>query len=130
MSDCRNSPRIDVVLYQSKESARSDNMPEQITSSVEALEGEAEKILAEAKARASGILLQAKEEARKILSSQLPLDQVKTESDKTVSKARAEADKKIKDSEKKAAEIRSNADKKIKELTELVVNIVRGEKSA
>jgi hypothetical protein len=43
-----------------------------------------------------------------------------------VSKARVEADKKIKDSEKKAAEISINADKKVKEVTELVVNIVRG----
>jgi vacuolar-type H+-ATPase subunit H len=101
-------------------------MPEEITSSVEALEVEAEKILAEAKTRANEILLEAKEEAKKILSSQLPLDEVKTECDKIVNKARAEADGKIKDSEKKAAEVSINADKKIKELTELVVNIVRG----
>jgi vacuolar-type H+-ATPase subunit H len=101
-------------------------MPKEITNSVEALEVEAEKILAEARNKASEILLEAKEEATKILSSQLPLDEVKTEYDKIVSKARAEADEKIKDSEKKAAEISINADRKVKELTELVVNIVKG----
>jgi cell division septum initiation protein DivIVA len=101
-------------------------MTKEITSNVEALEGEAEKILAEAKTRASAILLKSKEEAKRMLSSQLPLNEIKTECDKIVSKARVEADKKIKDSEKKAAEISINADKKIKELTELVVNIVRG----
>ena len=101
-------------------------MPEEITSSVEALEVEAEKILAEAKTRASEIVLEAKEEAKKMLSSQLPLDDVKTEYEKIVSKARAEADKKIKDSGERAAEININADKKVKEITELVVNIVRG----
>ena len=101
-------------------------MPEEITSSVEALEVEAEKILAEAKTRASEIVLEAKEEAKKMLSSQLPLDDVKTECEKIVSKARAEADKKIKDSGERAAEININADKKVKEITELVVNIVRG----
>lgn len=105
-------------------------MPQEITNSVEALEGEAEKVLAQAKASASEILIEAKEEAKKILSSQLPLDQVKTECDKIVSKARAEADRKIKDSEKQAAEISSHADKNTKELTELVVNIVRGKKLA
>ena len=101
-------------------------MAKEITSNVEALEGEAEKILAEAKTRASAILLESKEEAKKIISSQLPLDEIKTECDKIVSKARAEADEKIKDSEKKAAEISINADKKVKKITELVVNIVRG----
>ena len=101
-------------------------MAKEITGSVEAIEGEAEKILAEARTRASEILLEAKEEAKKILSSQLPLNEMKTECDKIVSKARAEADEKIKDSEKKAAEISITADKKVKELTELVVNIVRG----
>jgi vacuolar-type H+-ATPase subunit H len=101
-------------------------MPEEMTTDVEALEAKAEKILAEAKARASEIVLEAKEEARKMLSSQLPLDEVKAESEKIVSKAQAEADTKIKDAENSAAEISINADKKVKEITELVVNIVKG----
>jgi vacuolar-type H+-ATPase subunit H len=101
-------------------------MPEQIASSVEALEAEAEKILSEAKTRASKIIIEAKEEAKKMLSSQLPLDEVKTESEKIVSKAKAEADKKIRDAEKGAAEIDVNADKRVKEITELVVDIVKG----
>ncbi len=105
-------------------------MAKEITSSVEALEGEAEKILARAKTRAGEILLEAREEARRVLSSQLPLDQVKTEADRIVSKARAEAQSKIRDSERQAAQISISADKKIEELTKLVVNIVRGERVA
>jgi len=101
-------------------------MREEFTSSVEAMEVAAERILEEARITANGIIIEAKEEAKKILSSQLPLDKVKTEYDKTVSKARAEADDKIKDSEKTAAEISINADRKVKEITERVVNIVRG----
>jgi vacuolar-type H+-ATPase subunit H len=101
-------------------------MAKEITSNVEALEVEAEKILEEARTRANQILLEAREETKKMLSSQLPLEAVQTECDKIVSKARAEADEKIKDSEKKAAEIGINADKKVKEITELLVNIVRG----
>jgi len=102
-------------------------MAREIITNVEALEVEAERILAEAKTRASEIILQAKEEANKILSSPLPLDAVKTECDTIVSKARVEADKKIKDSEKQAAEMSANADKKVKEITERFVNIVRGQ---
>jgi vacuolar-type H+-ATPase subunit H len=101
-------------------------MDKEITNSVEALEGEAEKILEEARNRASEILLEAREEAKKIVSSQLSLDETKTECDSIVSKARTGADEKIKGSEKKAAEIGINTDKKVKELTELVVNIVTG----
>ena len=101
-------------------------MREELTNSVEAMEIAAEKMLEEARITANGILIEAKEEANKILSSELPLDEVKTEYDKIVSKARAEADDKIKDAEKTAAEIRINADRKVKEITELVVNIVTG----
>lgn len=123
---CGNSLRAGVVKWQPKELSRSSDMPEEITSNVEALEAEAEKILAEAKTRASEIVLQAKEEARKMLSSQLPLDEVNTECEQIVSKAKAEADGRIKESEKSAAEITITADKKVKELTGLVVDIVRG----
>ena len=101
-------------------------MAKEITNSVEALEVEAEKILEKAKTRASEIFLEAREEAKRILSSPLSLDAVKTEYDRIVSRARAEADEKIRDSEKRAAEIGINADKKVKEITELVVNIVTG----
>jgi len=101
-------------------------MAKEITNSVEALENEAEKILEKAKTRASEIFLEAREEAKKILSSPLPLDALKTEYDRIVSGARAEADEKIRDSEKRAAEIGINADKKVKGITELVVNIVTG----
>jgi vacuolar-type H+-ATPase subunit H len=101
-------------------------MAKEITHDVEALEVEAEKILEEARTRANQILLEAREEAKKILSSQLPLDEVKTECDNIINKARAEADEKIKDSEKKATEIGINTGKKVKELTELMVNIVTG----
>jgi len=101
-------------------------MAKEIANSVEALEVEAEKILEKAKTRASEIFLEAREEAKKILTSPLSLDAVKTEYDRIVSKARAEADEKIRDSEKRAAEIGINADKKVKEITELVVNIVTG----
>ena len=101
-------------------------MPEEITSSVEALEAKAEKILTDAKTRAGDIVLEAKEQAKKMLSSQLPLDEVKAESEKIVRKAQAEADTKIKDAEKSAAEIKANADKRVKDITELVVNIVKG----
>ena len=101
-------------------------MREELTNSVEAMEIAAEKMLQEARITANGILIEAKEEAKKILSSELPLEEARTEYNKIISKARAEADDKIKDAEKTADEISINADRKVKEIMELVVNIVTG----
>ena len=97
-----------------------------IGSSVEATEIEAEKILEEAKAKASEILLKAKEETKTFLSSQLAMDEVKAEYEKIIAKAKVEAEKRIEDSKKKASEVSSKADKKIAEIAEHIVNIVTG----
>jgi len=102
-------------------------MAKEITSSVEALEVEAERILEEAKARANEIILASKDEAKRVLSSELALDEAKAECETIVSKARVEADKRIKESERRSAEISANADKKAKKITDLLVNIVRGQ---
>ena len=101
---------------------------EEITSSVEAIEVEAEKILEEARGRANEILLKAKEETKKILSSELPMDEVKTKCDEIINRARVEAEWKIADSEKKASGISANADKKVEEIVKLMINIITGAK--
>jgi len=101
-------------------------MSEKITDSVEAIEVEAEKILQEARNRANQILLEAKEESKKMLSSPLPLDAIRAECESIVSKARTDADQTIKDSDKKAAETAANAEKKLEETVQLMVNIIAG----
>jgi vacuolar-type H+-ATPase subunit H len=101
-----------------------------ITSSVEATEVEAEKILEEAKTRANEILLKSREEARKIVSSDFPMDEVKTECDGIIHKASMEAEEKIADSVRKASEISTNADKKVAEIVDLIVSIITGAKAA
>ncbi len=101
-----------------------------ITSSVEATEAEAEKILEEAKARANEILLKSREDARKIVSSDLPMAEVKTECDGIINKANMQAEEKIADSVRKASEIGANADKKVAEIVDLIVSIIIGAKAA
>ena len=103
-------------------------MSKEIASSVEAIESEAERILEEARVRANEILLEAREETRRILSAELPMDEVKTECDKIVRKARIESDEKIKASEKKASEVSANAAKKAEGIVDLIVSIVTGAK--
>ena len=103
---------------------------EEITSSVETIEVEAERILEEARSRAKEILLLANEETNKILSSELPMDEVKAECERIIHKARGEADKKVKDSRKKASEIQAEVGNKVDKITERIVSNITGAKLA
>ena len=102
---------------------------EEVTSSVETIEGEAEKILESARSRANEILLKAKDEAKKISSSELPMDEVKKECESIVRKAREEANKKTEASLLESSEVRARADEKVGGVVKRMVNIVIGAKS-
>ena len=99
---------------------------EQIISSIESIENEAEKALEEAKSRANEIILKAREEAGRILSSEMPLDEVKEECEQILSKAGEKEDEKVKESKKTASQIRTSAGKKVDKITERIVNIISG----
>ena len=99
---------------------------EEITSSVETIEIEAEKILEEARNRANEILLKAKEETSKILSSKMPLGEVNRECEQILHEANEEANKKIEESKRKASEIRTDAGRKGEKITERLVSIITG----
>jgi len=100
----------------------------EVASSVEAIEAEAEKILGDARAKVSEILLKAKDESGKILASEMPMEEVKKEYDKIIRETREEADKKIAEAEKKASEIRAGASDKVAATTARIVSIITGAK--
>lgn len=102
---------------------------EEVISSVESIEAEAEKILESARSRANEILLKAKEEANKISSAELPMDEVKTECESIIGKARQEADKKFEASRLESSTVRTRADEKVSQIVDLIVNIITGAKS-
>jgi len=99
---------------------------EEITSSVETIELEAEKTLEEARSRANEIILKAKEESSRILSSAVPLDEVKRECQQIISKARQKANQEVEESKKEASKVRTDAGKKMGKITERIVNIITG----
>lgn len=102
---------------------------EDSTSSVEAIEVEAERLLEEARNKANEILVKAKEETRRILSSELSMGDVEAECKDIERKAQEEADKKVEDARKYASEIKTNAGKKVEEIVGSIVAIVTGAKS-
>jgi len=99
---------------------------EKIGSSVETIEIKAEKMLEEARSRANEIILNAKGEASRILSAEMPMDEVKGEREHILTQARQKADHEVEASKNKAAKIRANATKKIGKITQRIVNIVTG----
>lgn len=99
---------------------------EKITSSIEIIEIKAEKMLEEARSRANEIILKAKEEASRILSAEMPMDEVKREREHILSEARQKTNQEVEESKKKASKIRTNATKKVGKITERIVNIVTG----
>ena len=98
----------------------------EMTSSVETIEVEAEKILDEARSKASDILRKANDEAGKILSTKVLLDEVKAECEQIIHKAKEEASKDIKESKKKASGIRTATDKEMEKITKRIVDTITG----
>jgi len=101
---------------------------ESITNNVESIEGEAEKILESAKNRANEILLEAREKAKKISSSQLNTDEVKAQSISIVHSAKEEAEKKVEASRLESSKVEAHASDKVDEMVEYILNIVTGAK--
>jgi len=101
-------------------------MPQEMHTTIETIEAEAEKIAEEARDRAKQILVAAKAEANRILSSELPMEEIEMERDRIISAAEEEASKQIEQSRKRASELRASANKKVEEAVGLVVNYIRG----
>ena len=99
---------------------------EEVISSIEAIETEAEKILEAARGRAREILLEANEEVNKILSSRLPGAEVETECEQIINQARKEADMKIEESKRKASEIKTDVEKKAEKMIGRIVSRITG----
>ena len=101
---------------------------EEMTSSVETIEVKAEKLLKEARNKANEVLLGANEEINKLLSAELPVDEVKSECEEIIQKAREEADRRVEDSRKKASEIRATVGKKTDVIANRLVSDITGAK--
>jgi vacuolar-type H+-ATPase subunit H len=99
---------------------------EEVNSNVETIEVEAEQLLESARSRANEILLKAKEEAKKISSSELPMDEVKAECDGIIRRAREEANKRIEESLLETSELKTRADEKVDKIVKRLVSIVTG----
>ncbi len=105
-------------------------MASDITGGVQAMEAEAAKVLEEAKAKASDIVQNARDEARKMASGELPVDDVKAECAKIVDAAKKKAEADVAQADKQAAEIKKATADKVDGYAKQIVSIVIGEKTA
>ena len=97
------------------------------TTTVGKIEAQAENLLENANRKSEEILIKARVEVSKILSSELPMDEIKLECERIINRAKEEADEKIADSRKKASEIRGNADRKVEKIVEHIASIITGD---
>ncbi|MBN1856820.1 MAG: hypothetical protein JW846_07705 [Dehalococcoidia bacterium] len=105
-------------------------MASDITGGVQAMETEAARVLDEAKAKASDILQSARNESKKMSSTELPLDDVKAECVKIVEEANSKAAAETKAAAKQAKDIKSGASGKVDHYAKMMASIVVGEKAA
>jgi len=103
-------------------------MASDITGSVEMMEAEAARVMEEARARAAEILAKSRDEARKMASEQLPLDDVKAECARIVQEATKQTAADMKQAEAHAAEIKAKSAGKADEYVKSMVRVVLGEK--
>jgi len=101
---------------------------EKMTSRIENIEAEAEKILEAARKKSDQILVKANEEASRILAAGPAQDEVKAECQKLIQQAKDEAEQKVADARKKAASIKAQTGKKVDEITRRIVNNITGAK--
>jgi len=105
-------------------------MASDITGGVQAMEAEAAQVLEEAKAKASDIVQKARDEARKMASEELPVEDVKSQAATIVNEAKQKAEAGVAEADKKAADIKSAAAAKVDGYADQIVSIVIGEKTA
>ena len=98
---------------------------QEITSGVENIEVEAERMLEMARSRANEILLKAREEAAKILSSELSLDKVKKQRQQIIEEAKDKASKEVEAAKTKAVELKADAIQ-VEKIAARMVSVITG----
>jgi cell division septum initiation protein DivIVA len=93
---------------------------------VEAMEKEAEKILADARKNADEILSKARIKADKILNSKPDVDDITPQCDKIINDAQVASKKRKDDDAKRIAKIKNTAEKRIDEVVDTILEIVTG----
>lgn len=101
-------------------------MPQEIHTTIETIEADAEKVVEEAREKAKQILVAAKAEAKGILSSELPMEEIQMEQDRIIGAAKEEASEQVEESKRMVSQLRASAKKKGDEAVRLIVNRIKG----
>lgn len=99
---------------------------EEITDGIKSIETQAEKILEDARSKASAIIIKAKDEANEILATGMSLKETEKEREQIVKQAEDKAAREVSEAKQKASEIRTGTGKQVEDTIERIVNIVTG----
>ena len=92
---------------------------------IENIERDAEKVIDLARVTARGILDEAKTGANKILTSDLPLDDILNEQNKIIETAHEESRKELDSSQRKGSQIKTRAESRIDETVRFIVTYIK-----
>jgi vacuolar-type H+-ATPase subunit H len=99
---------------------------EEVGSRIETIEARAEEIIKEAQSKASDILQKAREEAGRITSTGIYLDEAKTEGESIINAAKEEEGRIIEESRKKGSGIRASASTQVDKIAKRIIDMVTG----
>jgi vacuolar-type H+-ATPase subunit H len=98
----------------------------ELASSIQSLESQAEAIIAEARAQAAEILREANQGAARILAEKPSLDRVKGECTTIVERAREQARKAVDESTREAGLVRARAQRDSGKALQIIVRRIEG----
>ena len=101
-------------------------MADDVSGAVREMETEAARLREEAKASAAEKLRKARDEAEKIASGDLPMDEVAAECDARVKKARENAEGALGEADETARALREYAAAKVEDCVAEIVRVVTG----
>ncbi|MCK9275709.1 MAG: hypothetical protein M0P57_11540 [Syntrophales bacterium] len=94
--------------------------------SIKDIEAEAEKIIAEANTVAKKRLEEGRQQAKEILSSELPMDEVRNSEKIIINSAEEESKKKVEEAKRRAAKIKRNSASKVSEVVDMIIAHTKG----
>ncbi len=94
-------------------------------STIENIEREAENVIEQARVTTRRILDEAKTGANKILTSDLPLDDIMNEQNKIIETAHEESRKELDSSKRKRSQIKTRAETRIDETVKYIVTYIK-----
>jgi F0F1-type ATP synthase membrane subunit b/b' len=102
-------------------------MPDEMYSTIRAIEAEAEDLIAQAKAKARQILEDAKKQSKAITAEDFPSEEIESEREKIIREAHERSLELIEKAKQKTTELKQRFDTQSDEVVKIILQRVKGQ---